>query len=59
MLCRKSYYREHGVYPEVSEIEFTVCSNQPLKCILPCSSSSNCDCMTDWDVIQLTDTIEV
>ena len=60
MLYKKSYYQEHGEYPEVMEIEFTMCSNQRLKCILPCSSSDNrCDCFNDWGVTQLTDTVEV
>ena len=58
-LYKKSYYKEHDVYPEVSEIEFTVCNNQTLKCFLPCSSSGDCDCLTDWNVTQLSDTIEV
>ena len=59
MLYKKSYYKEHGMYPEVSEIEFTMCDNQPLNCVLPCSSSSDCDCFTNWDVTQLTDTTAV
>ena len=58
-MLHKKYYKEHGMYPEVLEIEFTMCGDQPLKCVLPCNSSSNCDCFTDWNVTQLTDNIEV
>lgn len=59
MLYKKSYFKEHGVYPEVSEVEFTMCGNHPLKCILPCDNSNDCKCLADWDVTQLTESIAV
>ena len=30
-----------------------------VKCVLPCHGSSKCDCLREWDVIQMSDTNEV
>ena len=30
-----------------------------VKCVLPCYGSSECDCLTGWDVTQMTDKNEV
>ena len=59
-LYRKAYYEDNGTYPEIVETEFMVDSDgTELKCILPCSGSSECDCLSGWSVTQVNDISEV
>jgi len=42
------------------ETEFLIGgSGTNLQCILPCSGSSECDCLDGWDVTQMSDINEV
>ena len=42
------------------ETEFLIGgSGTDLQCILPCSGSSECDCLDGWDVTQMSDINEV
>ncbi|XP_065887107.1 uncharacterized protein [Dysidea avara] len=59
-LYRKAYYEDNGTYPEIVETEFMINGDgTELKCILPCSGSSECDCLSGWDVTQMSDINEV
>ena len=59
-MYRKNYYEDNGVYPEIVETEFMIgVSGTELKCVLPCSGSSECDCLTGWNVTQMSDISEV
>ncbi|XP_065887148.1 uncharacterized protein [Dysidea avara] len=60
ILYRKNYYEDNGVYPEIVETEFMIgVSGTELKCVLPCSGSSECDCLTGWNVTQMSDISEI
>ena len=59
-LYRKTYYEENGKYPEMVETEFMVDGDgTELKCVLPCSGSCECDCLSGWEVTQMNDISEV
>ena len=60
ILCKKAYYKENRVHPEVVGIKLIVYDDK-LKCVLPCISddSNECNCFTGWDVTPLTDITEV
>ena len=47
------------MYPEIVDTEFILHMNNKVKCVLPCHKSSKCDCLSGWDVVQMTDTNEV
>ena len=54
------YYEENGSYPEILETEFMIDGDgTKLKCVLPCSGSSECDCLSGWEVTQINDISEV
>ena len=60
MLNRQMYYEENGSYPEILETEFMIDGDgTKLKCVLPCSGSSECDCLSGWEVTQINDISEV
>lgn len=57
-LYKRQYYEDHGTYPEIVDTQFIMHANE-VKCVLPCYGSSECDCLSGWDVIQMSDTDEV
>ena len=57
-MYKKQYYEENGAYPEIVDTEFVLHTDK-VKCVLPCYGSSECDCLTGWDVTQMTDMNEV
>ncbi|XP_065887119.1 uncharacterized protein [Dysidea avara] len=51
---RKAYYEDNGAYPEIVETKFMIDGDgTELKCVLPCSGSSECDCLSGWSVTQI------
>ena len=47
-MCRQTYFEDNGSYPEIVETEFMINGDDTeLKCVLPCSGSSECDCLSD------------
>ena len=55
-LYKKAYYDDYGSYPEIVETEFMIDGDgTELKCVLPCSGSSECDCLAGWSVTQMND----
>ncbi|XP_065887091.1 uncharacterized protein [Dysidea avara] len=59
-LYRKAYYEDNGAYPEIVGTEFMVDGDgTELKCVLPCSGSSECDCLSGWSVTRMNDISEV
>ena len=59
-MYRNAYYEENGSYPEILETEFIVDGDgTELKCVLPCCGSSECDCLSGWDVAQTNNMTEV
>ncbi|XP_065887085.1 serine/threonine-protein kinase TAO3-like isoform X2 [Dysidea avara] len=59
-LYRKAYYEDNGTYPEIVGTELMVDGDgTELKCVLPCSGSSECDCLSGWSVTQMNDISEV
>ena len=57
-LCRKAYYKENVTHPEVVGTKLIIYGKK-LKCVLPCDSSKECDCLTGWDVTPLSDVSEL
>ena len=57
-MYKEQYHKQYGCYPEIVDTEFILHTDE-VKCVLPCLSSSKCDCLHGWDVIQLNDTNEV
>ncbi|XP_065887093.1 uncharacterized protein [Dysidea avara] len=59
-MYRKAYYEENGTYPEILETELMIDGDgTELKCVLPCSGSSECDCLSGWSVIQTSNMVEI
>ena len=59
-LYRQAYFEDNGSYPEIVETEFLIDGNgTELKCVLPCSGSSECNCLSGWSVSRMNDVSEV
>jgi len=59
-LYRNAYHEDNDTYPEIVGTEFMISDNgADLQCVLPCNGSSECDCLTNWDVTPMTDMNEV
>ena len=59
-MYRTAYHEDNGSYPEIAETEFLITSDgADLQCVLPCSHSSECDCLTNWDVTPMSDVNQV
>ena len=44
----------------IQETEFMIDGDgTKLKCVLPCSGSSQCDCLSGWEVTQINDISEI
>ena len=51
---RQAFYQENEVYPEILETEFTISGDgTELRCVLPCSGSSECDCLSGWEISEV------
>ena len=59
-LYRNSYYEDNGSYPEIMSTQFMISgTGADLQCVLPCSGSDECDCLTNWDVTPMNDVNKV
>ena len=55
-LYRQAYYEDNGSYPEIVGTEFMISGDgTELRCVLPCNGSSECDCLSGWEVTQMND----